>query len=451
MFRGLHPVKGNMGALKSRRAMLDTLMRHLDMVRLSVGITAVIALSACHGLISGEPTGGGGTTTPEGQAALTAWTDDALPVFKNNCISCHSGQYPTVNFLQADNDTDMRTALLNFNPQVVDVNDPPGSQVLVKGSHEGPAMSATDSESVLTWINAEQASAMVSDPTPVIETAQFVSQLCTGDTGMPGTADCPINYVKLDGLGLPGASIQFVAQALGTDLYITDLYTVASTDGVYLEHPLFTTYPGPVDGQTQDPIPDLLDRFYDVKLNLATSVNPVTCPPIGPSCDHIGAGASVFHDFSPTDPITISFKVLGPYMATSTPPPAPTGCDTAGLAAFVANVAPIMDDAGSCKTCHAGQNSGATSAMPLLNGSGAAADLTSTTDNTACLAVRQHVTCLAQGGCTPTTIPTSPLLLAPDPAGDANHPLKLSTTTTPTLANFQAGITAWINVEASGQ
>ncbi len=452
MFRGLHPVKGNMGALKSRRAMLDTLMRHLDMVRLSVGIAAIVALTACHGLISGTPAGGGDdTTTPEGQAALTAWTMDALPVFKNNCTACHTGQYPAVNFLQADSDTDMRTALLSFSPQVVDVNDPQGSQVLVKGSHEGPAMSNMDSESVLTWINAEQASAMVSDPTPVIETAQFVPQLCTGDSGMPGTDNCPINYVKLDGLGLPGASIQFVAQALGTDLYVTDLYTIASTDGVYLEHPLFTTYPAPVSGQTQEPIPDLLDRFYDVKLNLATSVNPVTCPPIGPSCDHIGAGASVFHDFAPTDPITISFKVLGPYMASSTPPPVATGCDTAGLAAFVANAAPLMDDAGSCKTCHAGQNTGATSAMPLLDSTGAAADLTSTTDNTACLAVRQHVTCLAQGGCTPTTIPSSPLLLAPDPAGDANHPLKLTTATTPTLANFQAGMTAWITVEASGQ
>jgi hypothetical protein len=443
MFRGLQQVKGNMSTLKSRRAMLDTLMRHLDMVRLSVGIAAVIALTACHGLISEKATGGDDTSTPEGQAALAAWEADAYPVFKNNCVACHTGQYPTENFLQADNEVDMRTALLNFNPQVVDVNDPAGSRVLVKGSHEGPALDNTDSESILTWINAEQASAMISDPTPVIETAQFVPQLCTGDTGMPGTADCPINYVKLDGLGLPGASIQFVAQALGTDLYITDLYTVASVDGVYLEHPLFTTYPAAVNGVVQSPIPDLLDRFYDVKLNLATSATPVVCPPIGPSCDHIGAGASVFHDFAPTDPITISFKVLSAYMPSSTPPPAPTGCDTAGLAAFVKNVAPLMDAAGSCKTCHAGQNTGATAAMPLLDSTGAAADLTSTTDNTACLAVRTQVNF--------QSVATSNVLLAPDPSGDSNHPLKFSTTSNPTLANFQTGMTAWITVEASGQ
>src|SRR5580704_443382 len=358
MFRGLHPVTGNMGALKSRRAMLDTLMRHLDMVRLSVGLAAVIALSACHGLISG-PAGEGSDSTPEGQAAVTAWTDDALPVFKANCVACHTGQYQGQAFLMSDNDQDMRTALLNFNPQVVDVNDPQGSRVLSKGTHEGPALSNTDSESILTWINAEQASAMASDPTPIIETAQFVPLLCTGDTGMPGTPDCPINYVKLDGLGLPGAQIEFVAQALSTDLYITDLYTVASVDGVYLEHPLFTTFPqADGSGATPSPLPDLLDRFYNVQLNLAASAPPVTCPPIGPSCDHIGAGASVFHDFTPTNPISISFKVLSAYVPDSSPPPAPTGCDAAGLAAFVANVAPLMDAAGACKTCHANQNEG---------------------------------------------------------------------------------------------
>jgi cytochrome c5 len=438
---------GTMRTLKSRRAMLDTLVRHLDMVRLSVGIAAIVALSACHGLISG-PESEGGDTTPENQAAIAAWETDAYPVFNANCVACHTGQYPTVNFLQVpnDNELDMRTQLLNFNPQVIDLNDPAGSQVLTKGTHEGPSLSSTDSEAILNWVNAEVTSQQTSDPTPIIETPQFVPELCTGDTGMPGTPDCPINYVKLDSLGLPGAQIEFVAQALASDLYITDLYAIASTDGLYTEHPLFTTFPA-----NAQPLPDLLDRFYDVKLNLATSATPVTCPPIGPSCDHIGAGASVFHDFSPTDPITISFKVLQGYMNDSTPPPAATGCDTAGLQSFVTNVAPLMDAGGSCKSCHAGQNSGATSAMPLLDSTGAAADLTSTTDNTACLAVRQHVTCLGSGSCTATSIPQSPLLLAPDPAGDSNHPLKLSTTTTPTLANFQTGVTTWINVEASGQ
>ena len=441
MFRGLQPVKAPMNTLTSRRAMLDTLMRHLDMVRLSVGLAAVIALSACHGLISGSVAGGDGTSTPEEQAAITKWNMEALPVFQANCVACHTGQYPDQAFLTADNTADMRTALLAFNPSVVDLGDPAGSRVLVKGIHEGPALGSMDSESILDWINAEKDAEMVSNPIVVIETDQFLPQLCT--SGNAGDPTCPINHVSLASLGLPGAEVDFVAQALSSDLYITDLYTVASVDGVYLEHPLFTSFPpAGSDGSTPDPIPDLLDRFYDVKLNLAAAATPVTCPPIGPSCDHIGAGASVFHDFSPTNPLTISFKVLSAYMSDSTPPPAATGCDTAGFASFQTNVVPLMNAVGACNTCHDNQNAGATSAMPLLKSDGTTGGLLSTTDNTACLAVRSHVNFQA--------ISTSDVLLAPDPAGDGAHPFKLSTASTPTLANFQAGMTTWINVEASG-
>jgi hypothetical protein len=41
------------------------------------------------------------------------------------------------------------------------------------------------------------------------------------------------------------------------------------------------------------------------------------------------------------------------------------------------------------------------------------------------------------------------VLNAPNPA-DTAHPFHLSTTSTPTLANFQSGVTTWITVEATG-
>jgi len=44
MLAGINTPKANMKTLKSRRAMLDTLMRHLDMVRLSAGITAALLI-----------------------------------------------------------------------------------------------------------------------------------------------------------------------------------------------------------------------------------------------------------------------------------------------------------------------------------------------------------------------------------------------------------------------
>jgi hypothetical protein len=169
-------------------------------------------------------------------------------------------------------------------------------------------------------------------------------------------------------------------------------------------------------------------------LNLAASATPVVCPPIGPSCDHIGAGASVFHDFAPQDPITISFKVLSAYQADQTMPPPATGCATMGFASFQTNVVPLMNAAGACQSCHENQNAGATAAMPLIG-------LTSTTNNTACLAARSQVTF--------QTVSASPVLNAPNPA-DTAHPFHLSTTSTPTLADFQTGVTTWITVEATG-
>ena len=58
---------------------------------------------------------------------------------------------------------------------------------------------------------------------------------------------------------------------LSSDLYVSDLYLKASTDGVYLEHPLFVSWP-----DKGDPIPDSIDRFFAVKMNLAMTTSPAS-------------------------------------------------------------------------------------------------------------------------------------------------------------------------------
>ena len=83
----------------SRRAMLDTLLKHLPMVRLSVGALAALALMGCSGLIDG----GDEDVTPEEQAARQLYLTKAKPVFDTTCASCHSGSDPTVAFLQGAN------------------------------------------------------------------------------------------------------------------------------------------------------------------------------------------------------------------------------------------------------------------------------------------------------------------------------------------------------------
>src|SRR5689334_3743652 len=92
------PMLGTLTAkngVKSRRAMLDTLLRHLPMVRLSA-IAALAALMGCTGLIdSGES----GQLTAEEKAARELYIQKAKPVLDQNCASCHSGSDPTIAFV----------------------------------------------------------------------------------------------------------------------------------------------------------------------------------------------------------------------------------------------------------------------------------------------------------------------------------------------------------------
>ena len=434
MLGGLTPMKANMRTLKSRRAMLDTLMRHLDMVRLSAGLTFIV-LAGCTGLISGPETGGSGNLTPEQQVAANKFKTDAYPIFNTICSACHAGTDPATAFVQATSIDGMRKQLLGFDPQVVNLDAPESSRVLTKGAHEGPALDATQSAAILGWIQAEKDAASTSTTTVEITTDEIIPALCTGgvagdvagcSTGDP-THCCPVNQVGLDKLGLIGAEIDFVAQPLSSDLYVSDLYLKASTDGVYLEHPLFVSWP-----DKGDPIPDSIDRFFAVKMNLAMTTTPAVCP--GSSCDHIGAGAAAFIGFAPANKLSITFKVLEAFHPDATPPPAPTGCGTMGFASFLTNVKPNIQP---CATmCHGGSNQGAKNALDMSG-------LASTTDNNTCLQVRSHVNF--------QTVAASGILLAPQPgSADTAHPFKLSTASTPTIANFQSQLNTWIAVETNG-
>ena len=433
MLGGLHPLKAKISTLQSRRAMLNTLMRHLGMVRLSAGGAVAIMLVGCTGLITGN---GDPNLTPEQKAARQSWVMDAAPVFKTNCVACHSGTDPATAFVKGANDEEMRESLLAYDPGVVDLDAPESSRVLTKGAHTGPALNATDTAAILKWIQLERDAAMKSNPAPQLETAHFAPQLCTGgvagdiagcSTGDP-THCCPVNLVPLTVLGLVGAEIDFVAQPLGNDLYVTDLFLKGAGDGVYLEHPLFASWPT----TGGNPIPDTIDRFFAVKMNLAMATGSVVCP--GPSCDHIGNGAAAFVGFAPQNELSTHFKVLEAYHPNTMPPPVTVGCNAMGFASFKTNVVPVLSNCQS--QCH-GNGSG----KGALDMSG----LASTTDNNTCLQVRGHVNF--------QNVPQSGVLLAPQAGVDAAHPCKIGTAPClappfPTLANFQNAVNTWITVES---
>jgi hypothetical protein len=429
--------------------MLDTLLKQLNMVRLSVGATAAIMLIGCTGLIQGKDDP---SISPEERAARDKWVNGALPAFQSaTCTTCHAGSMPDVAFLAGMSDLDARQTLLGFNPQVVNIDAPQSSRVLTKGAHAGPALDAQYVSPILEWIQAEAAAAGASGGgSTTLTTQPFTPLMCT--SGTSGSATCPINHVSLVDVGmsaatpidLTGAEITFVVQPLSNSMYVTDLTLTAGTNGIYIEHPLVVYIP-PMGGMCSDgtpgPCPDNLDRFFAVKMDEMAAQSA-----------QIDGGTAAFTGFAPVSgsQLQLTFKVVDVYRADSGTGSggggsgATGGCKVPlstsanGANSFQTMVVPKMTTGGQpCSSCHMGQNGNATSAMDITG-------ITST-DTTmitsACNQVRTRVNF--------QTPAMSGVELAPDPAGDGAHPFKLSTTSNPTLGNFDTALNNWIQAEAT--
>src|ERR1051325_2515086 len=98
----------NRSVARSRRSMLETLVRHLDMVRLTVAAAVILAFTGCSGLIDD---GGDGGLTAEQIHARDLWINKALPALRatnTNCTSCHDGSRANIGFVVGANDLDSR-------------------------------------------------------------------------------------------------------------------------------------------------------------------------------------------------------------------------------------------------------------------------------------------------------------------------------------------------------
>ena len=396
--------------------MLDTLVKHLKMLRLSAGAAVLVAMVGCTGLIDS----GNSNLTPEQRVAQEKWLDKALPVFRAACTSCHGGSMTNVAFLAGANDMAVRDTLTNFDPQVVNVDAPESSRVLTKGAHSGPALDATQQSDILEWVQAEHdAAAHTGGGITIIQTAQFKPQRCTGGAPDNAQGTCPTNHVPLSDVGLPGAEIDFVAQMLTEDTYLTDLRVVSSTDGAYIEHPLFVSVP-----PMGDVIPDGQDQFFNVKMNLMPAAQ-------GP----IGGGLVILGHFASGNDMYITFKVIDKYKAdaggtgTGT---GDTGCKQ--LASFKQNAQGPMNT--NCASCHAGGNTSAKSAMDLTG-------INATDDATIQLACNQARTRINF-----TTVDQSGFFLAPDPNSGTNHPFKFAAGQ---FQPFHDAVAIWANAEKTSQ
>ncbi len=415
--------RAGVGGVHSRKAMLETLVRHLSMVRLTIASACLFMVVGCSGLIDG---GGSGGLTPEQAAARKVWLEKALPQLQANCQVCHDGSRANIGFIEGTADFGRRDTLMAYSPAVVNLDAPGSSRLLTKGAHEGPPLDAIQTSDILEWIQAEHDAIPDDGVTgPTLETEKFIPQLCTG--GLAGDPTCPINTVALDAIGdgVVGAKISFVVQALGSGLYVTNLKLIPGTGGAFIEHPLFVSWPA---DETLPPTFDKIDRFFAVKMNLMMTATPEE--------QQIGGGTAAFVGFNagPMDKLTIHFKAAKLYQ-----PDGGGGGGGGGGGATGCKKLDVFKTAAqgplntNCQSCHAGQNPNATSAMNITGVNGTDDALL----QTACNQVRTRVNF--------QTIDQSGIFLATVP-GNGNHPFTFNGNVGAHDA-FKAALNPWIVAE----
>jgi hypothetical protein len=255
-----------------------------------LGLLAISSLvAACSGIIVVENLE---NLDPKEARAQELWFERALPTLQNaTCVACHGGEMPDIAYIEGRADLDKRETLVAYVPRVVNLGAPASSRILTvsqRTEHPGPALTSPQASSILAWIVAERD---VRPSDPPLRTAPMALQLCTA-----GQTPCPINTIDLTPLGADG-SVELVAEALGPDLYITGVKIKAGAQGLYIEHPLFESWPA---GATV-PEPDPIDRYFAIQQNLAP--NAEFTP---------GLGTATLTGFAPTDQLSIRFDVVEP-------------------------------------------------------------------------------------------------------------------------------------------
>jgi hypothetical protein len=235
--------------------------------RTVAGLGLLVVFAACAGDIDEGPQTEG--LTPAQRLAQDAWLKQALPALKTGtCNTCHDGSMAAATpmpppYMMGDKDLDIRDNMIAFVPSVVDLGSPKVSRVVVKGMHEGPAISAPGASAIVQWLQYERDAR---PPAMVIQTMQMAPMMCSGTEGGP---TCPLNTIDLSGVGSSGSTISFYATPLGADLYLTQLKVTAGPGGLHLVHPVFETWAMGM----MDPTPDPVDPYFNVTLNLAAAAS----------------------------------------------------------------------------------------------------------------------------------------------------------------------------------
>jgi cytochrome c553 len=374
--------------------MLDTLLRHLPMVRLR--ISAALATALIAGACAGDITNPGGDSVAIAAAKLK-FQKDVRPILDGFCGACHTGM-PNIDFMRPAPDT--RSAMLGWT-NLVNLDRPTASGLLRKGPHSGPALTPDQSAIMLDWIELEVVAAG-GEPAEAVETDRL--------TPVPG-----VNAVDLGTIGLTGSTLTFLYEPLSTGMYLSDLKVTGGAGGVRLVNPLFVIWEGAA------PNPDPINRFGNVDLTVLEG-----------ETRFIGGGTAVFVDVTPGSDLSIHFRVAAFADGTEPGDDGIIGGGCNNVPAFTASArAPI---ANACARCHGegGQiDAMAATDMRRIN------DLTADGQAAACAQIKTRV-----NDADPIN---SGLFLAPDPGSGTSHPFKF-----PSAAELQAfrnDVTLWINQE----
>ena len=184
-------------------------------------------------------------------------------------------------------------------------------------------------------------------------------------------------------------------------------------------------------GRSSEPeIPDTLDRFFNVKMNLMA----------GDVRDSIGGGTAAFVGFAPQNKISIHFKAIDKYTAETAAVAAAAPRQRAGckqLAPFKTERAAVRCNT-NCASCHAGGDQNAKSAMDLT-GIGSTDD---TTLQSVCNQVRTRINFQRH---------EQPRLLSSPPTPVSNnHPFKFGGNQA-NFDAFKAAMDPWVQAEKTSQ
>ncbi|MBP6628382.1 MAG: hypothetical protein KBG28_05525 [Kofleriaceae bacterium] len=379
------------------------LIRKLGMVRLTaVGVAlALVAGAGCTGIVPYDDEG----ESAEARAAREYFETQVVPKLAN-CTGCHVAQ-AGIDFLRGATPTEIHATVMAFAPAVVNLEAPASSRLLTKGAHSGPALQSSEAAPMLQWLQLEREAVEIGGAQVLRETQPM----------MPLSDGVTINEIDLTPIGAAGSKVTFLAERLASGLYLSDLKLVGGTAGLYIEHPLFVSWTSPTTKE-----PDTIDRFFAEKKDLMAG-----------QTDFIEGGTAAFVTFAPTNPISISFKVIEAFRGGGGGGGGGGGlgggCRV--LADFLTSaVAPLQ---ASCTSCHAGAVAGAQNAVDMSKvGSADPAE-----QQQACNQILTRVN---------KNDPTnSGIFIAPDPAQATGHDFKFGSAADNTA--FRNALLVWIEKE----